>query len=298
MERTSLELPKEKWLETIIWRVNALALSTNFAMVTRMNFGFLGSGNMALALARGLSRPDSGLSPRFRVAGRGGESMQRFLAGVDAEATSAGSLAETCDWVFLCVKPKDAAQALQELGEGSGVLVSVVAGWTNARLDSACGSGWRILRTMPNTGVQVGSGVVGAAPGRNFSEEDLREAAPVFQKLGTFIVLPEEQMDALTAASGSGIAFALAFLESLEAAARLEGLDPSAARSAAIGTLAGAAELCRVSGQDPSNLRRAVTSPQGTTAAGLQKLEEAQWAGAVHAAVRAAVERAKELAKA
>ena len=176
------------------------------------------------------------------------------------------------------------------------LLLSMAAGIRSEDLFQAAGGKARIMRAMPNTSVRVGKGTIVLAPHPSTTPEDLLLVKKVFSKSATLEEIPEEKMDTVTALSGSGPAFALLFLEGLVEAGLQTGLDPKIARSLAAHTLEGAAALILQTEQSPQELRAEITSPNGTTAAGLRVLEEAGFKKIIEQAVKAARLRAQELA--
>jgi len=264
-------------------------------MVSRMRYGFLGCGNMASALAAGLGKVMDPASDTVLVTGRNPGRLEAFCQRFEARPVDREELARECGTVFLCVKPKDVPEALSNW-PGNGLLVSVVAGYSLARLEELAGRDWRVIRTMPNTAVEVGQGVTSACSNQA-NPEDLDLVARLFSSMGAFYPIDENLMDAATAASGSGIAFVLALIEELESAGRQAGLPTEISTGMAIQTVAGAAALCQATGRSAAELRQAVTSPNGTTAAGLAALAELGFGRSIHGAVEAAALRSKELSR-
>ena len=185
--------------------------------------------------------------------------------------------------IFLCVKP---SQALDVVSGIAGVLrgqllISVVTGIHADSLLQAASGKIRVIRSMPNTAVRLRQGITAVAPGTEATTADRELAARLFGSVGMVVEVREEDLDVVTAVSGSGPAFALLMLEQ--------------ATIFAAGALAAAAALVTGTGETPSALRAEITSPGGTTAAGLAVLEKSGFPLAVHAAVEAAQRRAKEI---
>ncbi|MFV0337515.1 MAG: pyrroline-5-carboxylate reductase [Chthoniobacterales bacterium] len=263
-------------------------------------FAFVGPGNMARAIAAGMLEKQFFAAAAPLVCGRSRERLEDFEKKFGAQAASIEEVAERGDVVFFAVKPKDAEQALElwknQKRERQGVLVSVIAGLPLARLQELAGSQWRVLRGMPNTAVEIGEGVT-AFCSENAREEDWLLLESIFSRLGKFLRLSESQMDALTAASGSGIAFFLAMIEQMVAAAVQEGLSEEEALAAVSQSAVGAGRLCQMVARSPRELREAVTSPNGTTAAGLEAMRKRDFSAAIRAAIQAASKRSKELSR-
>ena len=201
--------------------------------------------------------------------------------------------------VFLCVKP---ARALSVLEENAGhlagkLLISVVAGVRSSDLLQAAGNGIRLIRSMPNTAVRLRRGITAIAPDASATLEDLDTAQRLFSSVGSAVVVREVDLDTVTAVSGSGPAFALLMLEALMQGGIEGGLSEEQSRIFASGALEAAAALTTGSGESPLALRSEITSPGGTTAAGLEVLENSGFTTAVRGAVRAARVRSAELSR-
>jgi pyrroline-5-carboxylate reductase len=212
-------------------------------------------------------------------------------------ATSNSEAINDAHVVFLCVKP---AQALQVLSEAAHLLVgklviSIVAGIKSNALHAAAGGAARVIRTMPNTAVRLRKGITAVSPHSSATHEDLKQTLEIFSSVGTALQIDEVHLDAVTAVSGSGPAFALLMLEALIDGGVAGGLDPVTARICASGALSAAAALVMETGETPLALRQEITSPGGTTAAGLHILETGNLPLIVHSAVHAARSRSMEL---
>lgn len=253
---------------------------------------------MGAALARGMLAAGITTGDRITLSSSSEEKAVRAAAdlGVTAAATNAEAV-KNASVVFLCVKP---AKALGVLGENSPLLdgkllISVVAGIRNSDLFKAAGGGIRLIRSMPNTAVRLRRGITAIAPDASATAEDLGTAHRLFSSVGSAVVVREEDLDTVTAVSGSGPAFALLMLEALMQAGMEGGLSEDQSRIFASGALGAAAALTAGSGDSPLALRAEITSPGGTTAAGLQVLEDSGFTTAVRGAVRAARTRSLEL---
>lgn len=204
---------------------------------------------------------------------------------------------EIPDIVILGVKPQVLATAATSLPQNSVLLVSMLAGVSVATLRSILPHA-RIARIMPNLAVRIGQGVTGVyAP--ELDAHDLDTVRSLLEPTGTVVWLDHEgDFDALTAVSGSGPAYLFRFIEALSDAAQAMGLNPSLASTLALHTVTGAASLAAKSGEPPSVLRQAVTSPNGTTQAGLEVLDgTGSLSALMRDAVRAAAERSRGLAE-
>lgn len=181
--------------------------------------------------------------------------------------------------------------------EAQTVVVSVAAAVTIAAMEAALPAGQPLVRTMPNTPLQVGRGAVGLSGGSHVSEVQLKEASAVFAGAGTVVMVPEEQLDAVGAVSGSGPAYAFYLAEAMAAAGVELGLEPAVAMTLARETVAGAGLMLAVEGADPAALRKAVTSPNGTTERAIAAFDAAGLPAIIAAGARAAKERAAELSR-
>lgn len=243
-----------------------------------MIVGFVGSGNIAAAMARGWAGDvdemlftDSGSGRARELAGElGGEAV-----GSNAE------LAERADMVVLAVKPTTLEEVAKELG-GARVVVSLLGATPLQRVEGAF-PGAEVVRVMPNLGVEVRRGVLCVAGG---GDPQLRA---MLETLGHVVELPDEQFDAATAVMGCAPAYLALAVEAIADAGAAEGLDEELARELVVETTAGTAELLRQ--RHPADVRKAVASPGGSTEAGLEALEREGAHGAFEAAVQASMER-------
>jgi pyrroline-5-carboxylate reductase len=263
--------------------------------------GFLGGGNMSRALIGGLIRrgtPAGQLSVGEPSAAARQQLEQDFKVRVSAD--NAAAIAD-CGLIILAVKPQEAGRVLgalaPQLRAAHPVLLSVAAGIQIASLAAWIGPGVPLIRCMPNRPALVGAGVSGlfAAPQVSPAQRDLAEA--VMRAAGEAVwVAHESDLDVVTALSGSGPAYFFLLAEHLMQAAVAAGLEPTAARQLAVGTLHGAGALAHASDGDLARLRQEVTSKGGTTEAALASFAAADFAAVVTRAVQAATRRSRELA--
>jgi len=263
-----------------------------------MKLGFIGCGKMGSALIQGvleakICQPDD-VTVHDRLAEPaeilGTESGIRVAAGNK-------EVAESADVIVLCVKPDDAARALSEAGralEGK-LLISILAGTTIATLQDAAGKNCRVVRVMPNTAVLVQKGASAYATGEGVTEKDVALVEQIFTSVGRAFHVKEALLDAVTGLSGSGPAYVYLFIEALSDGGVRMGLPRDLSTQLAVQTVAGAAEMVSQTMMHPAVLREMVTSPGGTTVAGLAELEKAGLRSAVMDAVRAATERSRVL---
>ena len=198
--------------------------------------------------------------------------------------------------VLVAVKPDHCEQVCSALGGTAVVRVlSIAAGVTTASLESWLPDGTRVVRAMPNTPALVGCGMAAITGGSTATMDDLGWASEILASVGEVVTLDEAALDAVTGLSGSGPAYVFLLAEALTSAGVAVGLERSTADTLTRQTLLGAARLLVESGEDPAQLRRNVTSPGGTTAAGLAVFEERGFTELVAAVVAAATHRSREL---
>ncbi len=204
------------------------------------------------------------------------------------------------DVVILGVKPVGIADLAREISPSlarNTIVISVAAAVSIEQLEAALPAGQPVIRTMPNTPAKLGRGVVSVSPGTNCTAEQLQKAKDVLAAVGTVVEIPEAQVDALSAISGSGPAYAFYLAESMAAAGIELGLDPDLALLLARETVAGAGFMLAEPGADPAGLRRAVTSPNGTTERAIATFDEQGMPAIIAAGARAAAGRAAEITK-
>jgi pyrroline-5-carboxylate reductase len=258
-----------------------------------MRLQLVGGGRMGEALLAGLLDRGWATAGDLRVvealAERRAELGERF-AGVDVTDTPGAA-----EGTVVAVKPGDVAAACAALGAEGGRVLSIATGVRLADLEAALPSGTPVVRAMPNTPALVGAGAAAIAGGRTAGDDDLAWAEEVLGAVGTVVRVNEPLLDAVTGLSGSGPAYVFLVAEALVEAGVLVGLPRPVASELAIQTLLGSARLLSESDDGPEALRAAVTSPGGTTAAGLRALEQAGVRAAFLDAVVAATERSREL---
>lgn len=261
--------------------------------------GFVGTGKMATALAKGLIT--SGFSRAEDVTGTdiAPAAMQAFAA-----ATGAGTIATPaemlprCDVLVLATKPQHMAAVLESIREqvtAEHLVVSIAAGVPLSTMLSALGETTRVVRVMPNTPALVGAGAAGYALGGGATESDSTLIEQMLSTVGLAIPVAESHLDAVTGLSGSGPAYGFQIIEALSDGGVRMGLPRDVATRLAAQTLLGAARMVLETGEHPGALKDAVTSPGGTTIAGLHALERGALRAALMNAVEAATVRSCEL---
>lgn len=282
-----------------------LANCNDGAMSNRI--AFLGCGSMNEAILGGLL--EAGTDPAdvvatVRRAERAAELAERHhgitaIAG-EEEPDNNKQATKGSAVVILGVKPVGITDLAREISEALApdtVVVSVAAAVSIAQLEAALPAGQPVIRTMPNTPARLGRGVVSVSPGTNCTPEQLQKVKDILRGAGTVVEVPEEQVDALSAISGSGPAYAFYLAEAMAAAGEELGLDRELSLLLARETVAGAGLMLAEPGADPSALRKAVTSPNGTTERAIATFDEGGIPSIIAAGARAAADRAAEITK-
>ncbi len=255
---------------------------------------------MATALAAGFVRE---LLTPGQIAGfdPSESARQKFADAIGSETTVSPDLAEIihrATVVVLAVKPQvmsDALKSVSSLLSTSPLVVSVAAGITLRKLSEGLPSGTRLVRVMPNTPCLIGRGASGIAAGSAATPGDVSLVNDLLQTVGLVETVPESLLDAVTGLSGSGPAYVFQLIEALSDGGVKMGLPRATATRLAAQTVAGAAEMQLSTGQHPAVLKDSVTSPGGTTIAGLHALETGGFRAALINAVEAATLRSKQL---
>jgi pyrroline-5-carboxylate reductase len=273
----------------------------------------IGGGNIGEALLSGLLR--SGRQVKDIAVAERVPARRRYLSETyPVLVTNVADAVESADFVIVAVKPSDVDSVTDEIadavarGEADSVehvFVTVVAGVSTAYFEAKLPAGTPVVRVMPNAPMVVGAGVSAIAKGRFATQEQLKEVSAVFDSVGGVLTVPESQLDAVTAVSGSGPAYFFLMVEALVDAGVAAGLSRPVATDLVVQTMAGSAAMLLERVEEgggaadvdttPARLRATVTSPAGTTAAGLTELERGGFRAAVNAAVAAAKSRAGQL---
>jgi pyrroline-5-carboxylate reductase len=265
--------------------------------------GLIGAGRMATALARGFVRAEI-VRPEWILASDPSDAARESFAGQVPGATVVAEnqpVASQADVVFLAVKPQKMTAALDDIRDTlrrDALVVSIAAGVTLRRLAAGLPAGQRIVRVMPNTPCLIGQGASAYSLAESATAEDGRMVAELLSAVGIAREVPEDMLDAVTGLSGSGPAFVYSMIEALAEGGQAAGLPPELASELAARTVAGAAQMVIETGETPGVLRDRVTSPGGTTLAGLAVLNNRGFTGAVRGAVEAAAKRSIELGQA
>ncbi|MCP5536562.1 MAG: pyrroline-5-carboxylate reductase [Akkermansiaceae bacterium] len=266
-----------------------------------MKIGLIGCGRMGSALIGGIAQSDITTAEAIIVYDPNPASVDDMVekTGVSRAADNI-ELTTLADTILLAVKPQYISAVLEEIAPvltPRHLLISIAAGVTLEKMESFCPSETKIVRAMPNTPAMIGLGATGIAPGRHATPADLRIARRVMESVGTVSETTESQLDTVTGLSGSGPAYVYTFIEAMALQAEKEGLPFDDALKLAVQTVLGAASMVNATGMSPRDLVNQVTSPGGTTLAGLAALTEHGFETSVAAGVHAATERSREIAR-
>jgi pyrroline-5-carboxylate reductase len=265
------------------------------------DLGIIGAGNMAEAIARGVIA--KGVLQPSQIIASDVSPQRRELFEKDLKIRAVEDnldAAKHSRMLLLSVKPQQMQSALEGIGrvlQRDALVISIAAGITTAFIEQHLGAGrWRVIRTMPNTPMLVGEGMVAIASGKHASADDLAAARTLFESAATVIDVTEDKLDAVTAVSGSGPAYVFYLVEQMITAGVAMGLTPEQSRTLACKTALGAGKMLVTSVDSPQELRRKVTSPGGTTQAAITHMESEKMGKIIVDALAAAQRRSKELA--
>jgi pyrroline-5-carboxylate reductase len=255
----------------------------------------IGSGNMGGALIRGLvAKVDPSAVTAVDI---DGELLDRLKGDVGVTvSTDATTAVRDSNVVVIAIKPQHLSDVagLRDAVTADHLVVSIAAGVSTARLESVFGD-VPVIRTMPNILAQVGAGIAGLCVGQFANDDHTAIAAAILEAVGEIVVVDEKQMDAVTGLSGSGPAYVFAMIDALADGGVKCGLTKAIATKLATQTVLGAATMVADTGEHPMSLKDKVTSPGGTTIAGLKALEDGGFKAALINAVEAATKRSVEL---
>jgi len=262
--------------------------------------GVMGEALLSRMLAQQLYRPDNVLVSEPQ-AHRRDVLVQKYAVKVTSDNRA---VAAASDVLLLAIKPQVFEAVAKELAQGDGnaspvreqlpVVVSILAGVSLSQLEAAFGH-QPVIRAMPNTPATVGAGITAIAPGKTVAPSHIEQATAIFQAVGEVVEVPEYLMDAVTGLSGSGPAYVAIMIEALADGGVAAGLPRAIASKLALSTVLGTAQLLQETQMHPAELKDRVTSPGGTTIAGMRELERAGFRSALIEAVQAAKERSKQL---
>jgi pyrroline-5-carboxylate reductase len=262
--------------------------------------GFIGSGQMAEALARGLL--DRGIIKGSQIACSDPNPIRKdvFKSFGSSPYESNVDVAKNSDVLFIAVKPQHVSETLEEVRPvltDSHTIVSIAAGITLGTMLEAAGPDARVIRVMPNTPCLVGETAAAMCLGGKADASDEKVARQIFEAVGRIYTVDEKLLSAVTGLSGSGPAYTFMMIEALADGGVKAGLPRDIAQALAAQTVLGSAKMVLETGKHPGALKDMVTSPGGTTIAGVHELEKAGIRAAFMSAVVAATNRADELSK-
>ena len=262
--------------------------------------GVMGEALLSRLIAQQLYRPDDVLVSEPQ-AHRREVLVQKYGIKVTSDNRAAASAS---DVLLLAIKPQVFEMVAADLAEGDSerrqageplpVVISILAGVSLNKLEAAFG-GQPVIRAMPNTPATVGAGITAIAPGKAVTPSHMEQATAIFKAVGEVVEVPEHLMDAVTGLSGSGPAYVAVMIEALADGGVAAGLPRAIASKLALSTVLGTAQLLQQSEMHPAQLKDQVTSPGGTTIAGITQLERAGFRSALIEAVQAAKERSQQL---
>lgn len=263
---------------------------------------FLGAGSMAEAMISGIV--DSGNIPLDQIIVTNRSNQERLDELKDKYGINAVKNADLdfskVDIFILAMKPKDVEKAVDAIKDRltkDQVVLSVLAGISTSYLEDNFNGNQQVIRVMPNTSSMMRESATAMAPGQYADVEKVMAAKALLNCMGEVYIIDEEKMDIFTGIAGSGPAYFYYLMEHIEKAGKAEGLDPEMARQIGAQTILGAAKMIQEQDETPAELRENVTSPNGTTAAGLDALRENGGGKAISEAVKGASKRSKEISK-
>ncbi len=268
--------------------------------MSELVFGFIGAGRMATALASGIVEARIASATHIVASDPVAEVRDNFTKALPRAKTTDQNLevVAASDLIVLAVKPQMMDDVLAEIAptfDTRSLLMSIAAGVPLARIEGALPQGTRVVRVMPNTPCLIRRGASAFSLGAHATPEDAQLVSQLLSAVGYALQLPEDLLDVVTGLSGSGPAFVYTMVEGMANAGVAQGLSPDDALRLAAHTVAGGAAMVLETGNSPAELRDAVTSPGGTTVAGLAALREHGFTEAIAAAVEQATRRSREL---
>jgi len=269
-------------------------------MFTGKKVAVIGGGKMGGILAGGMVTRKILAAKNITVTDIDPARLDDLRSSLKVQVTADNRKAvKDADIIILAVKPQSFPETLKGIRTAAGpskLFISIAAGVTTEFIEKALSKKPRVLRVMPNVNALAGEGAAAVARGHFTKKDDVQYALAILNAVGLAVEVDEKHMDAVTGLSGSGPAYCFLMIEALTDAGVQLGLARDLSEKLAAQTMLGSARLCLESGQHPAQLKNMVTSPGGTTAAGLKVLEEGKIRATLTAAVEAAARRAKELA--
>lgn len=269
----------------------------------KTSIGFIGTGQMATALATGIIKSDTVTSDEIYGYDIYDEAVKKFVSETQAKASqSVKDLVIAADVIFLSVKPQQMGDVIKELGQihardhNNPLWITIAAGIPISTYLKVLGTSSRLVRVMPNTPCLVGEGVSGFCVSEGATESDVELARSLLSTVGIAIQFPERQLDAVTGLSGSGPAYIYMMIEAMADGGVKMGLSRKLALKLAVQTIYGSAKVALQTGEHPGILKDKVCSPRGTTISAVHFLEQNGFRSTLMGAVEAATLRSRELA--
>lgn len=271
-------------------------------MLEGKTFYFVGAGNICESMVKGLLSTGLVRPGDIRVSNRSNEERLNFLRNYYGivPVTDKKTAASQADVIILAMKPQDIFPALQELSgsiQKNQLVISVLAGIPTSLIEDGLGIEVAVVRAMPNTSCAVLESATGLSEGRYTAPQQLNLAEEMFRMVGEVVIVEERLLDAVTGLSGSGPAYIYYLVEAMEKAGEAAGIPRELARPLVLKTLLGAAKMLMETGEQPEVLRRQVTSPNGTTMAGINELNKGNFQTTVRKAILRATHRSQELGR-
>lgn len=262
--------------------------------------GFIGAGNMARAILKGMISSGLIAPAQALLSDAVASQIEEAVAQTGARAGANNKeVAREAEVIVLATKPFQVVDVCEEIRSELGaskLLVSICAGIPTRKIEAGLAPGAKVVRVMPNTPALIGCGSAAIAAGANAGKRDLETVEAIFRSVGTAVVVSEDKLDLVTGLTGSGPAYVFRFIEALLQAGTELGLSDAETRALVPQMVLGAARMAIESGKPLHELRQNVTTKGGTTEAGLKVLEEGDFAQLVHDCVAAATKRSRELA--
>ncbi|CQR45782.1 Pyrroline-5-carboxylate reductase [Paraliobacillus sp. PM-2] len=261
---------------------------------------FIGAGSMAEALIAGMIKAKMLTPDQITVTNKSNQArLKELLMKYKVRTTSSTEKAVVgADAVIFAIKPKDITHALTEIKpflQPSQLLISILAGTPIALFTEKLQQDNPVIRAMPNTSATIGYGATAMTAGKFVTADQLEQTKQLFETVGNVSIVNEEQMHVVTAVSGSGPAYFYYIVEAMETAAIKNGLESDVAKDLIYQTILGAAEMLQQTDLEPYELRKNITSPNGTTQSGIEALMDHEVDKGIEATILAALKRSKEL---
>ena len=269
-------------------------------MTTNKKIAFIGGGNMAEALIKGLIAAGTAKPDHILVTDVSVDRLAHLHTTYGVQQRGNVEAAREADIILLCVKPQVVERVLADISsavDAKKLVISIAAGIVIAKIEKGLKETSHVVRVMPNTPALVLAGAAALAGGKHATSDDLALAQSIFNSVGRAVIVEEKLMDAVTGLSGSGPAYVFMIIDALSDAGVKAGLPRQLALELAAQTVYGAAKMVLETKEHPGKLRDMVTSPGGTTIEGLHALEKGKLRATLMNAVEAATTRSRELGK-